>query len=343
MPKTIKNIFDSKVDYIKFYEAHTRASKNKRNRKDIISFEVDLETNVMNLTNSIKNNTYKMGTYHTFIIYEPKERIIQSLPYIDRIVHQWYVEEFIIPYFVPKFINDTYACIKNRGTHKAVDKLQHYMQVMKRNNGSYYILKCDIKKYFYNINKKILLSIMTKYFSDTKFLSFTEKLLYDNSSDDIGIPIGNYTSQYFANIYLNELDHYVKEKLQVKYYVRYMDDFVLLFSSKKEAREKLLLIARFVRERLKLELNSKTKYYPSNFGIDFCGYKVYETHRLVRERSKKKARKLIKEANESYMNNTLNYQHVRMCYNSWKAHVSHANSYNLIRKYHNKFIIKDFL
>ena len=276
----------------------------------------------MNIVNSIKNNKYKIGEYHEFIVYEPKERIIKSLPFKDRIVHQWYVEEFIIPYIVPKFIKDTYACIRNRGTHKALYTTQRYMKIMKRKYQNYYILKCDIRKYFYSIDKHILYKIICKYFKDKALLDFTQKLIFD-SEEIIGIPIGNYTSQYFANIYLNELDHFVKETLRIKYYVRYMDDFVILTKDREEAKEIFLKISNFLNEFLSLELNKKSKYYPSALGVDFCGYKIFETHVLLRKRSKKDIRKKIKRWNKmKHLNKS-----VQLSWNSWLAHSSHANSY----------------
>lgn len=342
MPKSLRNIYDKKLNYIAFYKAHLRASNNKRNRKDVILFEMDLESNLMNLYNSIKNNTYHIGKYHQFIVREPKLRIIQSLPYVDRIVHQWYVEEFIIPYIVPKFINDTYACIKDKGTHKAVDKVQYYMRIMKRKYGQYYILKCDIKKYFYNIDRNILYSIMHRHIGDKKLLSFTKMLITD-STDTKGIPIGNYTSQYFANIYLNELDHYVKEQLQIKYYVRYMDDFIILVKTKEEARQIKLEIMKYLESHLKLELNRKSKYYPNNMGVDFCGYRIFETHRILRKRSKKKIRTLLSKATKDNQLGILNQEKLLMQYNSWLAHAMHANSYNLINKYNKIYNINKLL
>lgn len=226
MSKSIKKCFGRKLTFTKILEAHKRASKGKKQKKEIILFEMDLETNIVKILNDIKNNKYKFGKYREFIIYEPKERLIKSLPYRDRIVHQWYIEEFIKPFFLPRFIKDTYACIENRGTHKVVINVQKYMRKMKKYNQNYYVLKCDIKKYFYNIDKKILLQILKENIKDRKIINFTEVILGD--LEEVGIPIGNYTSQFFANIYLNKFDHYVKEELKIKYYVRYMDDFILL-------------------------------------------------------------------------------------------------------------------
>lgn len=148
------------------------------------------------------------GTYFTFKVFEPKEREIKALPFKDRIVHQWYVEEFIKPHIVPRFISTTFACLDDRGTHNAVKEVQHQMQIFKRNYGNFWILKCDIKKFFYNINPYILFQIMKKYISDKPLLYLTQILIFNGPVDKkkIGIPIGNYTSQFFANIYLNELD-----------------------------------------------------------------------------------------------------------------------------------------
>lgn len=287
MSKTIKNSFYKKLTFDKFLDAHKRASKNKCNKYEVLKFNVDLETNIVNIIDSIKNGTYKLGKYHIFIIYEPKERIIKCLPYRDRIVQQWYIYEFIKPYIIPRLINNTCACIDNRGTHYAVKLTQKYMRKMKREYNEYYVLKLDIKKYFYNIDKSILYNIMCEYISDKKLLNLTHMFIYDNK-DLIGIPIGNYTSQYFANIYLDKLDKYIKEELKIKYYIRYMDDFVLLLKTKEECIILMNKIRYFLKEKLHLELNHKSKYYPNKMGINFCGYRIYETHILVRTIVRKK-------------------------------------------------------
>ena len=190
MPKTIKNCFYKSITFEKFLLAHNRAKKHKGYKDEIIKFEFNLENNLYNLINSITNNTYSLGNYFSFKVYEPKERTIKALPYKDRIVHQWYIEEFIKPYIIPKFINTSYACLTNRGTHKAVDKVQTYILEYTRKYGSFWILKCDIKGFFYNIDKTILYKIMQKYISDKSLLSFTKLLVFNNIPNDyIGIPI----------------------------------------------------------------------------------------------------------------------------------------------------------
>ncbi len=342
MPKTIKNSFNNKLTFMNLYKAYLRARMNKPSRAEIFLYEIDLETNLTNLLNNLKKGTYKLGKYRSFTIYEPKKRLIKSLPFVDRIVHQWIVEEFIKPFFVPRFINTNCACIEGRGTHFAVFKVQEYMRKMKVISNDYYILKCDIKKYFYSIDKGILFNIIAKKIKDKKLLKLIEVLIYDDDND-VGIPIGNYTSQYFANIYLGELDNYIKYKLRIKYIVRYMDDFVILVKNKEEAKRYYGLIQQFLRDNLKLELNPKSNYYPSKMGVNFCGYRIFETHRILREKSKKKVKKKIKGWNKEFLKNKMLFNKIVLSWNSWLAHSSHANSYKLQKKLYNRIIFKGFL
>lgn len=241
-----------------------------------------------------------------------------------------------------RFITHTYACLPNKGGHNAVKNLQKMMRIMKRNNGKYYILKCDIAGYFYNIDCDILYHILEKKIEDKKLLKFTRKLIYD-TNEKKGIPIGNYTSQFFANIYLNELDQYVKQNLRVRFYIRYMDDFILLCKTKEEAKKYYLLIEEFIQEKLALELNHKSKYYPSRLGADFCGYIIYETHCKVRKRSKQKMRKKIKKWNKQYKEGNVNLKEVTQSWNAWLGHIKHANSYNLMKKYKQRITFLDLL
>ena len=334
MPKTIKNLFYKNLTFDKLLSAHKRARRHKAYKNEVIKFEFNLENNLINLMNNLKNKTYRMGNYFTFKVFEPKERDIQALPYRDRIVHQWYIEEFIKPFIIPKFINTSFACLENKGTHKAVLEVQHQMQIMKRNHGDFWILKCDIKKFFYNIQPFILFNIMKKYITDKDLLFLTQILIFNGPIDNtkIGIPIGNYTSQFFANIYLNELDNYIKRVLKIRYYCRYIDDFILILKSKKDCIKYKALIERFLWEHLKLELNSKSKYYPHKMGVNFCGYRIFTTHKLLRLSSKKKIKKKVKKWNIKFSEGTINYEKTIQSLNSWLGHSSHCNSYKLQQK-----------
>ena len=183
MSKKKKNVFYKNLTFQKIIEAHNRAKKNKMFKNEVLNFDLNLESNIVTLINSIKNNKYRVSKYHSFIVYEPKERIIQSLPYRDRVVHQWYVEEFIKPYILPKFISTSFACLPNKGTHSAALAIQSMMRKYKKKYPDYYILKCDIKKFFNSIDSLILLSINLYHptlLSNIRFCYFSK--LFFNSS-----------------------------------------------------------------------------------------------------------------------------------------------------------------
>ena len=334
MPKKIKNVFYQNLTFEKMLQAHFRARKHKGYKNELIKFEFNLENNLINIIQNLEQKTYRLGKYFTFKVYEPKERNIQALPYRDRIVHQWYIEEFIRPYITPKFIDTTYACLVDKGTHKAVENVQHHMQIMKRNQGDFWVLKCDIKKFFYSIHPFTLFEILKRYIADKDLLFLTQILIFNGpiNRNSVGIPIGNYTSQFFANIYLNELDQYLKRELKVKYYTRYMDDFILILPTKNDCIELKQKIELFLANHLRLELNDKSRYYPDKMGVNFCGYRIFPTHRLLRTNSKKKIKKKVKKWNKKYEKNTLDIPYASQCLNSWIGHASHCNSYRLQQK-----------
>ena len=191
MPKKIKNVFFKSLTFQKFLEAHNRAKKNKMYKNEVLKFDLNLESNIISIINRIKNNTFKVLYYYSFIVYEPNERLIHSLPYRDRVVHQWYVEEFVKPYIMPKFIGTSFACLPDRGTHKAVSAVQKMMQKYSKKYPDYYILKCDIRKYFNSIDTNVLFEIMKKYIDDKALLNFTHQLIFEKRpfNTPAGIPI----------------------------------------------------------------------------------------------------------------------------------------------------------
>ena len=339
MPKRINNIFKEQITFTKLLEAHQKTKKGKRFKKQVIEFEIDLETNLLQIGKELLNETYKFSEYFEFTIYEPKERKIKTLVYRDRVVQTWYVENFMKPYFLPQFIQDSYACIEGKGTHKAVDKMQEYLRKANKKYEEVWVLKCDISKFFFNINREILFNLIKRKIKDKDFLEFTKKIIFYDE-EKVGIPIGNYTSQFFANIYMNELDKYIKEVLKIEYAIRYMDDFVLLLKSKREAREVLGKIENFLEEKLDLKLNSKTSYFKVSQGVNFCGFRIWKTHRLLREQSKKKMKRKLKSFQKLYAKNRIELPYITACINSWKGHSKHCSSYNLVNKMLNEFVLK---
>lgn len=294
MAKTIKNEYEKALSYENLMKAHLQSRKGKGYRKEIILFNLRQEEYIMRLYEQLKTQKYKHGGYTVFYITEPKLRRIEKSKYIDRIVHRWYVNSFIKPYFIPQFIYTSYACLQDKGMHKACLDVQKAMKHCKSIWGEYYILKMDIKKYFENIDKDIIYKIIQRKIKDDKILWLTREILYSNEGPK-NLPIGNYTSQMFANIYLNELDQYVKHKLKGKYYFRYMDDAVLMRKTKEETRQDLEKIKKFLKEKLELELNQKTQIFKNKQGVNFCGYKINEYRLKIREKGKKKLKKKVKE------------------------------------------------
>jgi retron-type reverse transcriptase len=190
----------------------------------------------MDLYKELKNGTYKHSGYTSFYVTVPKLRKIEKSQYIDRVVHTWLVDNFLLPYFVPRFINTTYACIRDRGMHRACLDVKNTMKHCRAMWNNYYILKMDVSKYFDSIDKEILLKILNRTIKDKKLMWLIKKILYAQDRSK-GLEIGNYTSQMFANIYLNEVDQFVKNELHQEYYFRYMDDSIIMVKTKKEAQK----------------------------------------------------------------------------------------------------------
>jgi retron-type reverse transcriptase len=320
--KSLRDSYMAALSYDKIYAAYARARKGKTNRPEILQFERHLEVQLIQILRDLQTGKYVPSKYRAFMITDPKERLILSLPFRDRVIHQWYVEEFIKPFIVPKFIHDTYACISGRGTHRAVDQVHRYMRAMRRQHGEFYIVKMDIAKFFYNIDRDVLYRMLARRIADPQVLALTRTILY--SAPEEGIPIGNYTSQYFANIYLNELDQFVKHRLRIRYYVRYMDDFVCLVEAKREARRVMNQVSGFIERELKLALNRKSRYYPSRMGLDFCGYRLFFDYKLVRKRAKESLRRIIADSREDG-----DEEQFAVRYISWKSSAVRADTFQL--------------
>lgn len=294
MARTIRNQFDKYLTYDNLMKAHKLSRKGKTLRREVVLFDLKQEEYIQWIYEQLKTEKYQHGGYRTFIITIPKERKVQASRYIDRIVHRWVVDNFLKPYFETQFINTTYACIKNRGMHRATLDVQKAMRHCKNKWQDYYILKMDVAKYFQNIDKDILFKIIKRKIKDKKLLNLMWKIIYSEESPK-GMPIGNYTSQTLANIYLNEVDQYAKNELKCKYYFRYMDDTIILLKTKQEAIIVLEKIRKFLKENLELELNSKTQIFKSKQGVNFCGYKINEYRLKIRTRGKKSLKDKVKK------------------------------------------------
>lgn len=331
MPKTIRNEFDKYLTYENLMKAHIESRKSKCRKPEIIRFNLRQEEYIMWLYNELKNGTYKHGGYKEFYVTEPKLRKIEKSRYIDRIVHRWLVDNFLQRAFVSQFIYSSFACIKDKGMHKAAFYVQKCMKSAKMKWGDYYILKTDVAKYFNNIDKQILLNILKRKIKDKKLIWLINEILYAQPREK-GIEIGNYTSQVFANIYLNEVDQYIKHELKIKYYARYLDDSILILHTKQEARFALEKIRTFLKEKLKLELNSKTQIFKGKQGVNFCGYKINEYRLKLRNKGKRKLKDKVKSLKRKIKNGEMNSNEAHVLLAGNWGYVKWANIHNLEEK-----------
>ena len=331
MPRTIRNKYYKNLTYERLMEAHIKSRKGKGYRKEIINFNLKQEEYIMYLLENLKEKTYKHGGYQVFYIKEPKVRKIEKSRYIDRVVHRWVVDNFLEPAFVTQFLNTSYACLKNKGMHKACLDLQKAMKHCMRIWNKYYILKMDIAKYFDNIDKEILLKTLERKIKDKDLMWLINEILYTQKREK-GLEIGNYTSQIFANIYLNEVDMYIKQRLKVKYYFRYMDDSVILVKEKQEAKILLEKIRKFLKEKLKLELNKKTQIFKNKQGVNFCGYKINEYRLKIRDKGKRKLKKKIKYLKDEIKKGKLTSKDAKKYLAGHLGYIKIANTYNLEHK-----------
>ena len=331
MPRTIRNEYDKKLTYENLMKAHIASRKGKGYRNEIILFNLKQEEYILWLYKQLKTGKYQHGGYTEFYITKPKVRRIEKSRYIDRIVHRWIVDNFLNEYFVKTFINTTYACIKNRGMHKACIDVQKAMKHCKNIWQEYYILKMDIRKYFDSIDKNILYNIVSKKIMDDKLLKVLKQIIYSTKGEK-GQPIGNYTSQTFANIYLNELDQYVKHKLKCKYYFRYMDDSIILVKTKEEAKDILEKIIKFLKEELELELNSKTQIFKNKQGVNFCGYKINEYRMKIRDKGKRNIKKKVKKLTQKVKAGEITSKEAKKYLCGHIGYIKYANVKNLKEK-----------
>ena len=331
MPKTVKHKYYENLTYEKLMQAHIKSRKGKGYRKEIIEFNLKQEEYIMWLLEKLKTKEYEHGGYTTFYVTEPKLRKIEKSKYIDRIVHRWVVDNFLAPIYVPQFISTSYACLKDRGMHKACLDVQKTMKHCKKIWDEYYILKMDVSKYFDNINKEILLNILQRKIKDKDLMWLINQIVYSQKKEK-GIEIGNYTSQMFANIYLNEIDQFVKHKLHIKYYFRYLDDSIVIVPTKEEAKQALQAITRFLKENLKLELNKKTQIFKNKQGVNFCGYKINEYRLKIRDKGKRKLKKKIKKLTKQIKEGKITSKEAHKYIAGHLGYIKISNTYNLKEK-----------
>lgn len=323
------HLFDPGIaSFESLYRAAKRAEKNKRMKPEVLEFNHHLERNLFDLERELKDKTYAQGEYRLFYVHDPKTRLISAAPFRDRVVHQSY-HGVLEPIFEAQFIDTSFACRLGKGVDAGVRQVETYLRKTRNMYGKMYCLKGDVKKYFQSVNHRILREILFRRIrcKDTRWL--TDVILSSaadpNDPDPVGIPVGNLPSQLYGNVYLNELDHFVKESLRMKYYVRYMDDFVILHHDKRLLHVAWDEIAAFLRNRLALELNHKTAVFPVSQGIDFLGYRIWTYRRILRKAYVKRIKRMMRRFERDYAVGRITQEEIRRVMSSWNGRAMNAD------------------
>lgn len=334
--KTYKNLFHKIIAFGNLLLAAHKAAQGKREQPNVLHFFHRLEDNLLGLQHELIHRSYQPGAYATFQIYKPKPRMISAAPFRDRVVHHALIN-VIGPLFERRFIFDSYANRIGKGTHRAIRRYQRFLREFA------YVLKCDLRKYFPSLDHEILKMLLRRAIADAQTLWLID-LIIDSSNpqefvldyfpgDDLfapvehrkGLPIGNLTSQFFANVYLDPLDHFIKETLRCLAYLRYVDDFVLFADSKAQLHLWLGQIALFL-EDFRLKLNLEHCYiYPSRVGRRFLGQRVFRTHRLLlaeNVRGFKQRQRLWQKSPPENLPQRLA---------SWQGHAEQADTFGLLQ------------
>jgi len=327
----VRNIYSRIVSKENLYRSAHMASRGRRYRNSTADFNFFLEEEIGRLHKELLAKTYRHGKYRLFKIYDPKERNIAAAPFRDRVVHHA-VHDVIEPIIDKSFIYDSYACRKDKGTHKAVDRAQSFLRA------NSFCFHGDIKQYFPSISHRIIKQILRAKIKDKDALWLLDEIIdsartlpaYEAGT---GLPIGNLTSQFFANLYLNELDYFVKFNLKIRYYLRYMDDFLIFNNDKKELSGIKQKIRRLLTSRLELCLHEdKSQIYSVCGGIKFLGFRLFSWHRRLATDNVKRFRKRLNRFSSLFLDGKMTATKVKDSLRCWMAHSKYADAVVLRRK-----------
>jgi len=345
MIRIYHNLYEEMISLDNLNKSYKKARKGKGDRWYVIEFESDLERNIMRIHEELKALDYEPRMMKRFVIRDPKTRIIFASDFRDRIVHHALCN-VIEPIFEKLFIHDSYANRKRKGVHAALKRFDIFKKKVsgngrmisdaKDNNMVYgYVLKADIKHYFQSIDHEILAGIIGRKIKDEKAINLIKKIIDNNFSKTKGkgMPIGNLTSQLFANIYLNEFDYFVKHNFRAKYYIRYMDDFVILDSSKEKLEAFKYRTNSFLKSELEIELHpEKSRVIPLKNGVNFLGFRVFYHHKLLKKSNIKIINKRIDNFIKMSREGLMNKDKVMERLEGWNAYAMHGNTYKLRKR-----------
>ncbi|MFH1162230.1 MAG: reverse transcriptase domain-containing protein [Candidatus Jorgensenbacteria bacterium] len=337
-----RDIFEQIISPENLFSAWDEFRKGKQNKPDVLRFEWNLEQNIFQLHRELENKTYRHDSYKSFYIHDPKQRHIHKASVRDRVLHHA-IFSVISPIFEETFIPTSFSCRVGYGTHKGVDALRKMARETSKNGMCpCFILKCDVRKFFDSVNHEILLSILKKRIKDDDAMWLLESVVRSYESvPGKGIPIGNLTSQIFANIYMNEFDRFMKHRLRVGHYIRYTDDFSLV-SQNCEALKKLLpLISAFLENELTLLLHpNKIIVRKLCQGVDFLGYVIFLKYLRLRTKTKRRMFAKMQRRISEYQSGHIGRPVLEQSLQSYLGVLSHANAYALGEDLKNQLIFR---
>ena len=308
-------MFQRIVSLENLFEAWREFRRGKSAKRDVMKFEWRLEDEVFRLHEDLMSGAYRHGSYQPFVVCDPKRREIHKASVRDRLLHHAIVR-VIEPLFDRQFIFDAWSCRKGKGTHRAVDRFERWGWSLSRNDTrTVWALNIDIRKYFASIDHRILLSILERTMRDEGLMRLLDEVV---GSFGPGVPLGNLTSQLFANVYLNELDQFVKQRLRIKYYLRYCDDMTLLDQDRERLEAALVAIGSFLFERLHLSLHpQKIIIRRFHSGIDVLGFVCFPHFRLLRTSSKRRLLRRYSAKNAASYDGLLGYARTHGLTQDW--------------------------
>lgn len=327
--KRYGGLFEKVCDFENLYAAYRRAARGKRYRQDVLDFSRNLERELLALQHELVTRTYRVSPYRTFTIYEPKPRQIAALPFRDRVV-QWAVYRVIAPLLEARWIEHSFACRNGKGTLAAALQVQWWIRDHRLARGWY--LKMDVAKYFESVPHDRLKAVLRRQIKDPGVLWLLDTIIDSGGQGGCGIPIGNLTSQLFANVYLNELDQYAKHDLKVRLWARYMDDIVVLHHKKEPLRTIRDAVQVFLVERLDLTLNAKTRIMPIRYGVDFVGKRIWAKKMRLRQSTVRRMRRRLKALRKLWGKRVISVDRLRSSVMSYYGLLRQADCRGLERK-----------
>ncbi len=344
MAKSYDFLYPQITSFENLYLAFRKAARGKRGRFPAAGFEINLETELLKLQRELQEKSYQPGGYHSFYIRDPKTRLVSAAPFRDRVAHHALCN-IIEPLFERTFIGDSYANRKGKGTHAALNRAQHFSRRYR------YVLQCDIREFFPSIDHAILRAVLARKIADEDALWLVDRILASGRGvldreyttvyfpgDDLfavnrprGLPIGNLTSQFWANVYLNELDQAVKRRLRCGAYLRYVDDFLLFADSRRKLWDWKAAI-RDLLDGMRLTMHEgSSTVYPATKGIPFLGFRLYPGYRRLKRRNGVAFARRFRRSIHDLSSGRIGRDDLDLRVQGWIAHAAHGDTWGLRR------------